>query len=106
MHARCALQFIVGSGWDEKLGGGTWWDTYHHHKTIEPLAAAVMIGTRLYEIDKDKWALGWAKKLRRGQTPIRSTTVAGSTSAAPPTTPSWTMCRASWRPPTGSSARR
>ena len=22
-----------------------------------------MIGTRLYEIDKDKWALGWAKKL-------------------------------------------
>ena len=61
--ARRALQFIVGSGWDSKLGGGTWWDTFHHHKTIEPLAAAVMIGTRLYEIDQDTWALGWAKKL-------------------------------------------
>jgi len=61
--ARRAMRFIVGSGWDSKLGGGTWWDTFHHHKTIEPLAAAVMIGTRLYTIDKDKWALGWAQKL-------------------------------------------
>lgn len=61
--ARRAMRFIVGSGWDSKLGGGTWWDTFHHHKTIEPLAAAVMIGTRLYTIDKDKWALGWAEKM-------------------------------------------
>jgi len=61
--ARRAMRFIVGSGWDSKLGGGTWWDTFHHHKTIEPLAAAVMIGTRLYTLDHDKWALGWAQKL-------------------------------------------
>lgn len=61
--ARKAMRFIVGSGWDTKQGGGIWWDTFHHHKTIEPLAAAVMIGTRLYAIDHDKWALGWAQKL-------------------------------------------
>ncbi len=61
--ARRAMRFIVGSGWDAKLGGGTWWDTFHHHKTIEPLAAAVMIGTRLYTLDHDTWALGWAQKL-------------------------------------------
>jgi Glycosyl hydrolase family 76 len=61
--ARRAMRFIVGSGWDSKLGGGVWWDTFHHHKTIEPLAAAVVIGTRLYAIDNDKWALGWAQKL-------------------------------------------
>ncbi|MBV8480521.1 MAG: hypothetical protein JOY72_09480 [Actinobacteria bacterium] len=60
--AKRALQFIVGSGWDTK-NGGTWWDTSHLHKTIEPLAAGVMIGTRLYEIDHDTWALGWAKKM-------------------------------------------
>ncbi|MBV8562368.1 MAG: hypothetical protein JOZ56_04700 [Actinobacteria bacterium] len=46
--ARRAFQFIVGSGWRKK-GGGTWWETRHDHVTIEPLAAAVMIGTRLYE---------------------------------------------------------
>lgn len=61
--AKRAMQFIVGSGWDAAHGGGTWWDTAHHHKTIEPLAAAVMIGTRLYEADHDTWALGWAEKL-------------------------------------------
>jgi Glycosyl hydrolase family 76 len=61
--ARKAMLFIVGSGWDLQQGGGIWWDTAHHHKTIEPLAAAVMIGTRLYEIDHDRWALGWAEKL-------------------------------------------
>jgi hypothetical protein len=58
--ARRALQLIVGSGWDASHGGGVWWDTFHHHKTIEPLAAAVMIGTRLYAITHDRWALGWA----------------------------------------------
>jgi Glycosyl hydrolase family 76 len=61
--AKRAMRFIVGSGWDSKLGGGTWWDTFHHHKTIEPLAAAVMIGTRLYTANHDTWALRWAQKL-------------------------------------------
>jgi uncharacterized protein YyaL (SSP411 family) len=63
-YAGRALRFIVASGWDSQQGGGIWWDTFHHHKTIEPLAAAVLIGTRLYEIDhRDTWALGWATKL-------------------------------------------
>src|SRR5581483_2731397 len=63
MDSAQANVYYVGSGWDSKLGGGTWWDTFHHHKTIEPLAAAVMIGTRLYTLDNDKWALGWAQKM-------------------------------------------
>jgi uncharacterized protein YyaL (SSP411 family) len=59
-----ALRFIVIGGWDTKEGGGIWWDTFHHHKTIEPLAAAVLIGVRLYEIEpRDKFALNWALKL-------------------------------------------
>jgi hypothetical protein len=57
-----AMRLIVAAAWDPKTGG-TWWDSVHHHKTIEPLAAAVMIGTRLYTLDNDKWALGWAQKL-------------------------------------------
>ena len=61
--AKRAMKFIVGSGWDASHGGGVWWDTFHHHKTIEPLAAAVMIGTRLYVANHDTWALGWAEKL-------------------------------------------
>jgi uncharacterized protein YyaL (SSP411 family) len=61
--ARRALRLIVGSGWDPSHGGGVWWDTFHRHKTIEPLAAAAMIGTRLYTISHDRWALGWATKL-------------------------------------------
>ncbi len=60
--ARRALRLIVGSGWDAKRGG-MWWDTFHHHKTIEPLAAAAVIGVRLYQLQHDTWALGWAEKL-------------------------------------------
>lgn len=65
--ARRALNFIVNTGWDHFGGGGTWWDTAHSHKTIEPLAAAVVIATRLYEakhLQKDRrtalWLLDWA----------------------------------------------
>jgi Glycosyl hydrolase family 76 len=61
--ARLALQFIVGSGWDTKGGGGTWWDTRHSHKTIEPLAAAVLIATRLYEAQHHPADLATALKL-------------------------------------------
>ncbi len=46
--ARRAFRFIVGAGWEPKHGG-TWWETGHDHITIEPLAAAVLVGTRLYE---------------------------------------------------------
>lgn len=60
--ARLALQFIVGSGWDSK-SGGTWWDTRHSHKTIEPLAAALLIATRLYRVQHHPEDLGTALKL-------------------------------------------
>lgn len=60
--ARRALQFIVGSGWDTRRGG-TWWDTRHSHKTIEPLAAAALIATRLYEVQHRASDLRWARKL-------------------------------------------
>jgi len=60
--AHRAFVFIVGSGWDP-VRGGTWWETGHNHKTIEPLAAALLIGTRLYEIRHKSWYLGWVKKL-------------------------------------------
>jgi len=60
--ARRALQFIVGTGWDPKYGG-TWWDTKHSHKTIEPLAAATLIATRLYEAQHRPSDLYWAQKL-------------------------------------------
>jgi len=63
-YAGRALRFIVIGGWDSKQGGGIWWDTFHHHKTIEPLAAAVLIGVRLYEIQpRDTFALNSAIKL-------------------------------------------
>jgi Glycosyl hydrolase family 76 len=60
--ARRALRFIVTSGWDPR-NGGTWWDTRHDHKTIEPLAAALLIATRLYEVQHRPADLGWAMKL-------------------------------------------
>jgi Glycosyl hydrolase family 76 len=63
-YAGRAMRFIVLGGWDNQQGGGIWWDTFHHHKTIEPLAAAVLIGTRLYEAEhRDTWALNSALKL-------------------------------------------
>lgn len=60
--AHRAFVFIVGSGWDPKAGG-TWWETGHDHKTIEPLAAAVLIGTELYAARHKSWYLRWVDKL-------------------------------------------
>jgi Glycosyl hydrolase family 76 len=60
--ARRALRFIETSGWDP-VNGGTWWNTRHDHKTIEPLAAAVLIATRLYEVQHRPGDLRWATKL-------------------------------------------
>lgn len=61
-----AFRFLADAGWDAD-GGGFWWDTKHDHKTSEPLAAAILIGARLYEAtgdrsylrDAEKW-LAWA----------------------------------------------
>jgi hypothetical protein len=60
--ARRALSFIVRAGWDAKRGG-VWWDMKHEHKTIEPVAAAVMIATRLYRVQHRASDLRWALKL-------------------------------------------
>jgi hypothetical protein len=57
-----AFQFIVRSGWDAKKGG-VWWETGHDHKTIEPLAAAVLVGTELYKVRRDPRYLQWVDKL-------------------------------------------
>lgn len=60
--AHRAFVFIVGSGWDSKRGG-VWWETQHRHKTAEPLAAAVLIGTWLYETRHKPWYLQQVNKL-------------------------------------------
>jgi len=65
--AQKAFRFLDVAGWDEKGGGGFWWETKHLHKTAEPLAAGVLIGARLYQATHDRsylrkarlW-LGWA----------------------------------------------
>jgi len=48
-----AFRFLDRAGWDAKRGG-FWWDTYHEHKTSEPLAAAILIGVRIYEATHDR----------------------------------------------------
>jgi hypothetical protein len=48
-----AFHFLDVAGWDAAGGGGFWWETKHLHKTAEPLAAAVIMGAKLYEITKD-----------------------------------------------------
>jgi Glycosyl hydrolase family 76 len=47
--AEKAFRFIARAGWDP-VGGGTWWETLHRHKTAEPLVAEIYGGYRLYEI--------------------------------------------------------
>ena len=72
--------------------GGT---RFHHHKTIEPLAAAVMIGTRLYEAQqRHVGARLGAEAAHVGERALVQQGSAASTSAARPTTPSWTTSRA------------
>jgi hypothetical protein len=62
--AHRAFRFIVISGWDRR-GGGVWWETQHRHKTIEPLAAGVLIGTWLYKERHERWYLTQVNKLLR-----------------------------------------
>jgi uncharacterized protein YyaL (SSP411 family) len=63
-YAHRAFVFIVGAGWD-KRSGGVWWETEHRHKTAEPLAAAVLIGTWLYKVRHKAWYLQQVNKLLR-----------------------------------------
>ena len=62
--AHRAFVFIVGAGWDPRRGG-VWWETQHRHKTAEPLAAAVLIGTWLYKTRHKAWYLQQTQKLLR-----------------------------------------
>ena len=63
-YAHRAFVFIVGAGWDKRKGG-VWWETQHRHKTAEPLAAAVLIGTWLYKVRHKQWYLQQVNKLLR-----------------------------------------
>jgi Glycosyl hydrolase family 76 len=63
-----AYRFIRTKGWDRKRGG-VWWDTNHDHKTIEPLAAEVLLGVELYRathapayLREARALLSWAKR--------------------------------------------
>jgi uncharacterized protein YyaL (SSP411 family) len=56
-----ALKFIDDVGWD-KRNGGIWWDTDHHKKTSEPLAAGALIAAQLYRYTHQKQYLQIAQK--------------------------------------------
>jgi len=59
--AERAFRFIAVSGWDPN-GGGVWWETLHHHKTSEPLAAEIYGGFALYRATGDRSYLDTADK--------------------------------------------
>jgi uncharacterized protein YyaL (SSP411 family) len=61
-QAARALGFIDRYGWDRDNGGGVWWDTDHHHKTSEPLAAGALIASILYRYTKKPSYLAIAKR--------------------------------------------
>jgi uncharacterized protein YyaL (SSP411 family) len=61
-QANRALQFMDRYGWDSLTGGGMWWDTDHHHKTSEPLAAGTLIAATLYRYTHKPAYLQTAKK--------------------------------------------
>src|SRR6266516_185243 len=56
-----ALKVIDGVGWDRR-SGGVWWDTDHHHKTSEPLAAGALIAAILYRHEHKSYYLKTAKR--------------------------------------------
>jgi hypothetical protein len=62
VQANRALTFMDSYGWDSLTGGGMWWDTDHHHKTSEPLAAGTLIAATLYRYTHKPAYLRMAKK--------------------------------------------
>jgi uncharacterized protein YyaL (SSP411 family) len=60
VDAARAFRFIYGQGWD---GHGVWWDTRHHKRTSEPLAAGILLGVQLYEATHRSGYLTAAKKM-------------------------------------------
>jgi len=57
-----AFHWIVDDGWEDGEGG-VWWDTDRHHKTAEPLAAAILIGAKLYRETRNETYLRDVRKL-------------------------------------------
>ena len=60
--AASVFRVILESAWDD-YHGGTWWDSRHHHKTAEPLAAAALVGVRLYRLTGKPLYLAGVRKL-------------------------------------------
>lgn len=60
VDAARAFRFIYGKGWD---GRGVWWDTRHHKRTSEPLAAGILLGVELYEATHEDGYLRSAKTM-------------------------------------------
>jgi hypothetical protein len=57
-----AYTFIKTKGWDPD-GGGIWWNTDHDRKTIEPLAAEVLLASQLYRVTHARTYLTEARRL-------------------------------------------
>jgi Glycosyl hydrolase family 76 len=51
--ARRAFHFIAANGWDASAGGGMWWNTHHPYHSGPALAADALLGTLLYNEDRD-----------------------------------------------------
>jgi hypothetical protein len=51
--ARRAFHFIAAHGWDAGGGGGMWWNTQHPYHSGPALAADALLGTLLYNQDRD-----------------------------------------------------
>jgi hypothetical protein len=62
LDAEKALGFIMNTGWDQ-ASGGTWWETFHRHKTSEPLAAAAYVAAGLYLATGERKYLAQADSL-------------------------------------------
>jgi uncharacterized protein YyaL (SSP411 family) len=59
--AEKAVRFVDRGGWDS-VGGGTWWETLHLHKTSEPLGAVAYVASSLYRITHERSYLALAEK--------------------------------------------
>jgi hypothetical protein len=57
-----AYTFIKNSGWD-RSSGGVWWNLKHDRKTIEPLAAEVLLASQLYRVTHARTYLKEARLL-------------------------------------------
>jgi rhamnogalacturonyl hydrolase YesR len=61
--AKKTQQFVL-SGWDDKLGGGIYWNTDHKSKNTCSNAPAAAAALRLAEVTNDETQVAWAIKIR------------------------------------------